>query len=75
MERGQLNQTELITFCGLNLKKHKYILDELEFNKLIEKNGVSVGKKNIILYKSTPKGLEFCRKILEPYEEFFPRKQ
>jgi DNA-binding PadR family transcriptional regulator len=32
-------------------------------------------KKKIIKYKVTEKGKEFCRKILEPYEEMFPRKE
>lgn len=32
VERGELNQTALLSFCGLNLKKHKPILDDLESN-------------------------------------------
>ena len=36
-EYGELNQTSLISFCGLNLQKHKAILDEMEPNNLITK--------------------------------------
>jgi predicted transcriptional regulator len=37
MEHNELNQTTLLSFCGLNLKKHKSILDELEMNYRTEK--------------------------------------
>jgi predicted transcriptional regulator len=32
VEHGELNQTALVSFCGLNLKKHRCILDELQVN-------------------------------------------
>jgi DNA-binding PadR family transcriptional regulator len=32
------------------------------------------GNKKIIKYNVTEKGKEFCKRILEPYEEMFPRK-
>ncbi|MDF2768948.1 MAG: putative transcriptional regulator, partial [Nitrososphaeraceae archaeon] len=32
LEYSELNQTALVSFCGLNLKKHKPILDDLESN-------------------------------------------
>src|SRR5574338_1575465 len=72
---GELNQTALVSFCGLNLKKHKPILDELEKNNLIISGEKSLGKRIITIYKPTPKGMEFCRTILEPYEKLFPRKK
>ena len=36
-EYGELNQNALISFSGLNLKKHRCILDELQVNGLIQK--------------------------------------
>ncbi|MEO9276507.1 MAG: winged helix-turn-helix domain-containing protein [Nitrososphaera sp.] len=72
---GELNQTALVSFCGLNLKKHKPILDELEKNNLITSGEKPLGKRIITIYKPTPKGMEFCRTILEPYEKLFPRKK
>jgi predicted transcriptional regulator len=73
-EYAELNQTKLFSYCGLNMKKHKPIIDELEKNNLLVRSEESWGSKNIIKYKVTEKGRDFCRKILEPYEEMFPRK-
>ena len=74
-EYGELNQTALISFTGLNLKKHRCILDELEVNGLIQKGESPFGKRVVIVYKPTQKGIDFCRSILEPYERMFPRKK
>jgi predicted transcriptional regulator len=73
VEYGELNQTALISFCGLNMTKHKHILDVLEAKELIIKSQIMVGKRAITVYKPTQKGIEFCRNILEPYEIMFPR--
>jgi predicted transcriptional regulator len=73
IEYGGLNRTELITFCGLNLKKHRCILDELEVNDLICVIQSSIGKRRISTYKPTQKGIQFCKTIIEPYEKMFPR--
>ncbi|MFL6461069.1 MAG: hypothetical protein ACJ71J_08980 [Nitrososphaeraceae archaeon] len=74
-EYSELNQTALISFSGLNLKKHRCILDELEVNGLIQKHESPFGKRTVIVYKPTQKGVEFCRSILEPYERLFPRRK
>jgi predicted transcriptional regulator len=75
IEHNELNQTALLSFCGLNLKKHKSILDELVSNGLAAKNEVTYGKRRVVVYKPTHKGLEFCTNILEPYEKLFPRRK
>ena|ERR687888_234218 len=75
VEYGELNQTALISYCVLNLKKHRCILDELEVNGLIQKSQSPVGKRMVAIYKPTQKGIEFCRRILEPYEKMFPRRK
>lgn len=75
VERGELNQTALLSFCGLNLKKHKPILDDLESNGMISRNEEMLGKRVITVYRSTQKGIMFCRDILEPYEKMFPRRK
>ena len=75
VEYGYLNQTTLISFCRLNLKKHRFILDELESNGLISKSKSSEGKRTMTIYSPTQKGVEFCKKILEPYEKMFPRRK
>jgi predicted transcriptional regulator len=75
VEYGELNQTALVSFCGLNLKKHKPIVDDLEINGLIERTERPVGKRIVTICRPTQKGLEFCRDILEPYEKMFPRRK
>ena len=75
VEYGELNQTALVSFCGLNLKKHKSILEDIEDNDLIERREVTLGKRTITMYRPTQKGMAFCRDILEPYEKMFPRRK
>ncbi len=74
IEYGELNQTTLVSYSGLNLKKHKQILDNLESHGFISKTIHEDGKRTIAIYKVTQQGVEFCRTIIEPYEELFPRK-
>jgi predicted transcriptional regulator len=57
---SELNQTALVSYCGLNLKKHKNIFDDLESNDLISRNEISYGKGTAAMYEPTHKGIEFC---------------
>jgi predicted transcriptional regulator len=75
VEYGELNQTALVSFCGLNLKKHKSILEDIEHNELVERRETTIGKRTVTIYSPTQKGLSFCRDILEPYEKMFPRRK
>jgi predicted transcriptional regulator len=75
VEYGELNQTALVSFCGLNLKKHKSIFEDIEHNELIERREATIGKRTVTIYKPTQKGMAFCREILEPYERVFPRRK
>jgi predicted transcriptional regulator len=75
VEHGELNQTALVSFCGLNLKKHRCILDELQVNGFINRSESQFGRRIVAIYKPTQKGIEFCRSILEPYEKMFPRRK
>ncbi|MFZ0184162.1 MAG: winged helix-turn-helix domain-containing protein [Nitrosotalea sp.] len=74
-EFGELNQTSLLSYCGLNLMKHKDILESLEKKGFIERKEQAWGNKKIIKYAVTQKGREFFKLILEPYEDMFPRKE
>ena len=74
VEYGELNQTALFSFCGLNISKHKSILDNLEKNELIQRTENSEGKRTITIFKVTEKGMAFCKEIIDPYEKLFPRK-
>jgi predicted transcriptional regulator len=75
VEYGELTQTALVSFCGLNLKKHKPILEDIEHNELIERREATIGKRIVTMYRPTQKGMAFCRDILEPYEKMFPRRK
>jgi len=72
-EYGQLNQTSLFSFCGLNITKHKQILDNLEQNEMIQRIESTEGKRIITIFKVTQKGMNFCHEIIEPFEKLFPR--
>jgi len=64
-EYGQLNQTSLFSFCGLNITKHKEILENLEQNEIIQRTEVVEGKRIITIFKVTNKGMNFCHEIIE----------
>ena len=63
-EYGQLNQTTLISYSGLNLKKHKYILDTLESRGFISKLISENDKRPVTIYKATNKGIVFFQTIV-----------
>jgi len=75
VEYGEMNQTALMSFCGLNINKHRSILDRMEQTGLITKIERLVGKKSVTIFKCSLKGYEFCKNILEPYEKMFPRSK
>jgi predicted transcriptional regulator len=74
-EYGELNQSKLMSYCGLNNVKHKGILDDMVEKGLIIKMEESWGNKIIIKYKSSEKARTILREILEPYEKLFPRNE
>lgn len=74
-EHGELNQSRLMSYCGLNNVKHKEIVDELVEKGLIIKTEELWGAKKTIKYKVSEKGRELAIQILEPYEALFPRRE
>ena len=72
-EYGELNQSKLLSYCGLNSVRHKEILDEMVNSELITRTQESWGNKTIIKYKVSEKGKTILKELLEPYEELFPR--
>lgn len=74
-EHGELNQSKLMTFCGLNNVKHKGILDDMVKKELITRTEEPWGNKTIIKYQVSEKGKRILTALLEPYEELFPRKE
>jgi predicted transcriptional regulator len=74
-EYGELNQTKLMSYCGLNNVKHRGIIDDMVDKGLIERFEEPWGNKTIIKYKVSEKGRAILQAILEPYEVLFPRSE
>ena len=74
-EYGELNQSKLMSYCGLNNVKHREIIDDLVEKELITRMEESWGSKTIIKYRVSEKGRATLREILEPYETLFPRSE
>lgn len=72
-EYVELNQSKLMSYCGLNNVKHKEIIDDLVEKELIVRIEEEWGSKTIIKYRLSEKGRAILREILEPYEALFPR--
>ena len=72
-EYGELNQTKLMSYCGLNNVKHKGIIDDLVEKEFIVRIEEMWGSKSIIKYRISEKGRAILKEILEPYEALFPR--
>jgi predicted transcriptional regulator len=74
-ENGELNQSKLMSYCGLNNVKHKKILDDMLKKGIISRTAEAWGNKTIIKYNVSEKGRQILREILEPYEALFPRSE
>ena len=70
-----MNQSKLMSYCGLNNVKHKEILDDMVKKEMINRVEETWGSKLIIKYKVSLKGQIILKEILEPYEELFPRNE
>ena len=74
-EYGKINQSKLMSYCGLNNVKHKEILYDMVKKVLIDRMEENWGSKIIINYKISEKGRLILDEILAPYEELFPRNE
>lgn len=72
-EFGELNQSKLMSICGLNNAKHKGILDDMIEKGILELEKEPWGNKVILKYKISEKGVRIMKEVLDPYEEIFPR--
>ncbi len=72
-EYGELNQSKLMSICGLNNVKHKGILDDMVEKNILNLEKEPWGNKIILKYKISEKGIRIMKEVLEPYEELFPR--
>lgn len=74
LKYGEINQSKLMSYCGLNNVKHREILDDMVKKGLINRIEENWGSKVIINYKVSERGRLILNEILAPYEELFPRK-
>lgn len=74
-EHGEMNQSKLMSYCGLNNVKHKGILDDMVKKDMISRVEEPWGNKTIIKYMISDKGKGILQEVLEPYEELFPRRE
>ena len=74
-EYGELNQSRLMSYCGLNNIKHKGILDNMVRKGLLAKIEEPWGNKTIMKYRVSEKGRVILKEVLEPYEALFPRNE
>lgn len=72
---GELNQSQLLSYCGLNSNKHMVLVDELVEKGFVSRRTELWGVKKIILYRVTEEGYKLVREILKPYEYLFPRNE
>jgi predicted transcriptional regulator len=73
-EYGEINQSKLMSICGLNNAKHKGILDDMIEKGILDLEKEPWGNKVILKYKISEKGVRIMKEILDPYEELFPRE-
>ena len=72
-EYGEMNQSRLMSICGLNNVKHKGILDSMVTKQMIERREEAWGSKTIFKYKIAQKGKTLLEEVLQRYEDLFPR--
>lgn len=69
-----MNQSKLMSICGLNNVKHKEILDDMVQKQMLSRVEESWGNKSIFKYSISEKGRNIFKEVLEPYEDLFPRE-
>lgn len=73
-EYGEMNQSRLMSICGLNNVKHKEILDGMVTKQMIERREEPWGNKTIYKYSISEKGRTLLEEVLQKYEDLFPRE-
>ena len=69
VEWGELHQTSLLSFCSLNLKKHRSIPDGMEANGLIARREKKQMERSNHYLQKPPKRIQFSCEIIELYEK------
>ena len=72
-ESGEMNQSRLLSSCGLNNAKHRGILEDMAEKGFLERKAEQEKNQSIFKYKISEKGVEILREVFERYELLFPR--
>jgi len=72
-EYGEMNQSKLMSVCGLNNVKHKGILDSMVTKQMITRKEEPWGNKTIYKYNISNTGKKLLEEVLQKYEDLFPR--
>jgi len=69
------NEPELTEQLLANVSNKRVKEKDIRFavKGIFEKIESVEGKRTITIYKPTNKGIQFCRMVIDPYEELFPR--
>ncbi len=74
-EHGEMNQSKLMSYCGLNTVRHRGLIDGMVQKGMITRTLEPWGDKSIIKYKISEEGRKTLREVLEQYEILFPREE
>ena len=68
-----MNQSRLLSSCGLNNAKHKEILEDMAEKGFLECNVVQEKNQSTLRYRISEKGIKILKEVFERYELLFPR--
>lgn len=73
-EHGEMNQSKLMSYCGLNTVRHRGLIDNMIKKGMINRTLEPWGNKTIIKYNISEEGRKTLREVLNQYEILFPRE-
>ena len=75
LDHGELNQSKLMSYCGLNNAAHKGIVVDMADKGLIIRSEEKWGNKTVFMYRISEEGKKFLNDILDRYEQLFSRAE
>ncbi|MGI9566516.1 MAG: hypothetical protein ACR2LL_05825 [Nitrosopumilus sp.] len=68
-----MNQSRLLSSCGLNNAKHKEILEDMAEKGFLESKIEQGKNQSVLKYRISEKGIKILNEVFERYEMLFPR--
>ena len=72
-ESGEMNQSRLLSSCGLNNAKHKEILEDMAEKGFLDYRIDQEKNQSVLKYRISEKGIDLLKEVFERYELLFPR--